>query len=102
MEQALRDDYGGTIPLGVFYGWLEMRARRSDKNIFGTLEGKESMVKLWERWNDRDRIRQQFWAFDLDDASDFPRDYPISEERIVQIKQCLLDWLQKRKDGQLY
>lgn len=64
------------------------------------------MINIWERWNDRDRVRQQFWALklgDLDDRYDcFFRPWRPPDERVLELRRWLEDWLQKRKTGQVY
>ncbi|PGH28547.1 hypothetical protein GX50_08718 [[Emmonsia] crescens] len=102
--QALRDDHGGMSPEDLLRFWYERRCRmHRDRRIFATPEEKRAMVATWERWNDRDKLKERFWAFMSGEPGDdiTPRRF-LSEEHSLQIIQCLRDWLEKRKVGQAY
>ncbi|KKZ68694.1 hypothetical protein EMCG_05729 [[Emmonsia] crescens] len=102
--QALRDDHGGMFPQELLWFWYERRCRRiRDRRIFATPEEKKAMVATWERWNDRDKLKEQFWAFMPDEpGGDITSQRFLPDERTLQIIQCLRGWLEKRKTGQAY
>ncbi|KLJ06298.1 hypothetical protein EMPG_10282 [Blastomyces silverae] len=104
VHQALRDDHGGVRPRDVLYIWLDQRdSWIRDHRIFATLEEKKAMVALFERWNDRDRLKKQFWGLMLDDRNNGVLHYRyFTHERSLQVYQCLREWLEKRKAGQVY
>ena len=100
--QALRDDHGGVLPYEALEIWEDKRGRyMHDRSIFTTPEEKQAMVKIWERWNNMDRIKEEFWAFPIGNFDFFDRPWALPEERILQLRLCLLDWLAKRKAGQI-
>lgn len=99
--QAVLEDHDGDPPYKVFHDWCKQRHHLHDKDIFATPEDKEAMVKIWERWNDKNRVLESIQVVVLANE-DFTSCHPVSEERILQIKQCLQDWLQKRKVGLAY
>lgn len=98
--QALRDDHGGALPHEVLDCWSK---NHSDSTLFATPNEKKAMMETWRRWKDEDRLQKDFWAFRFQvENDDFLYVRPIAEERILQVKQCLLEWLKKRKAGLLY
>lgn len=112
--QALLDDHGASLPHEVLIWWSDKRWHDKDKDIFATPDEKQTLVEIKERWFDIDRLRQKFWALKIDDKDEvFVNSYvqvdkyrwqimQLTEERIQQVKQCLTDWLQERKDGHAY
>lgn len=103
--EALRDDHGGVVPENALGVWRNRRSRLfTDRQIFTEPGERENMLKVYERWKDLDRFKQKFWALYLsdDDQLTVYWDPRLSEKHILQLKQCLRDWLQERKAGQAY
>ncbi|KAK2794599.1 hypothetical protein FQN50_009895 [Emmonsiellopsis sp. PD_5] len=104
--QALRNDHGGAPPEAVLSLWLDKReAHIRDHRIFAPdQKEKEAMITIWERWNNEEKIKEQFWALAIDN--------PVTDDLLAQLLhypsaecsliQCLSDWLEKRKAGQIY
>ncbi|OAX84554.1 hypothetical protein ACJ72_01073 [Emergomyces africanus] len=106
VEQALRDDHGGVLPRDIFNFWWDQRYHNiRDHRTFATPEEKNAMVAIYERWKDKDKIKKQFWALPIDEPEfKFGARHRtrFSDERCWQVTYCLREWLQKRKDGQVY
>ncbi|PGH06036.1 hypothetical protein GX51_02627 [Blastomyces parvus] len=102
--QALRDDHGGDLPEKILGFWSRQRLRQvRDHRTFATPEEKKAMVAIFERWNDRDRLKKQFWGLMLGDPDNgvlYHRYF--THERSLQVYQCLREWLEKRKAGHVY
>ncbi|KAK2766167.1 hypothetical protein FQN54_007683 [Arachnomyces sp. PD_36] len=94
--RALRDDHGGAYPDEVLERWAGQREDLHDRQIFKTPEEKEAMVKIWKTWRDSDWVKKTFWCFNIDDP------YTVTGDHVPQVKQCLLEWLRKRRAGELY
>lgn len=99
--QAFRDDHGGSYPNKVLSLWRKKRKYLRDQEIFATPNEKKAMIEIWERWNDPARLEKQFWGLRFNHTHPYYYTY-LTEEYILQIKQGLLDWLQKRKAGEVY
>lgn len=98
--QALRDDHGGVLPDEVLRFWDNKRGHHyNDRKLFATLDEKKAMVAIWERWNDRNRIEEQFRPF-FEEGD--VRYVPPSVQRNWEVRHCLLNWLEKRKRDQVY
>lgn len=65
---------------------------------------KMAMVKVWERWNDEKRVKEQFLAFKTlyEPEPMVPKPVVLTEEYIPEAMQCLRDWLEKRQAGRVY
>lgn len=100
--QAIRDGHGGSDPHDVLSLWHRKRVhlRLSDRKIFATPSEKMAMLEVWERWNDTDRLYEQFRGLIYADIN-YPYPYLV-EGQVLPITECLVDWLQKRKAGQVY
>ncbi|KKZ65315.1 hypothetical protein EMCG_08831 [[Emmonsia] crescens] len=87
--QARRDDHGGDLPEKICRFWWRQRFRDiRDHRTFATPEEKKAMI---------------FWGLMLDDPDNgvlYLRDF--THERSLQVYQCLREWLEKRKAGQVY
>lgn len=98
--QAFRDDHDGSVLSDMLSLRRETRAYLSDQKIFATFSKKMAMIRIWERWNDSSRFEKQFWAL-----SHLWYYLSLSLSRgwtSLANKQCLIDWLQKRKIEQVY
>ncbi|KAK2791442.1 hypothetical protein FQN52_004876 [Onygenales sp. PD_12] len=102
--QALRDDHGGTLPSEVLEFWLEKRRDNvRDHWTFSTPDEKKAMVEMWQRWDNLEKVKEQFWVFDIDNYVSKATDSLLSDPSgEISVIQCLSHWLEKRKAGEVY
>lgn len=97
--QALLDDHNGMEPDSLLFMWWE----NSQWYYFATPDEKESVISILERWEDIETLKKKFWAVKIDEHDDIGRrGSKLSEERVLQLEQCLRNWLQERRDGTAY